>query len=135
MSVILSEAALSIIVSSVVEGPAVALVLQLPHGRPELQPLSYSFVIVNMDKQHILDEIRRTTAANGGSPLGKKRFFDETGIKESDWSGKFWPRWSAAVFEAGFTPLTLQGPHDRNPALAKVIALTRRLRDFQRSQK
>jgi hypothetical protein len=37
-----------------------------------------------MIKQHIIDEIVRTAEKNGGSPLGKKRFQLETGIKESD---------------------------------------------------
>jgi len=80
-----------------------------------------------MDKQHILNEIRRTAVANGGEPLGRQRFFNETGIKESDWLGKWWPRWSAVVEEAGFTPLTRQGKNDRTGAIRKVAELTRRL--------
>jgi hypothetical protein len=54
-------------------------------------------------KQHILSEIRRTAAANGGVPLGVQRFFTETGIKSSDWHGKFWARWGDALREAGFS--------------------------------
>jgi hypothetical protein len=80
-----------------------------------------------MDKQHILNEIRRTAEANGGEPLGRQRFFNETGIKESDWLGKWWSRWSAVVEEAGFTPLTRQGKNDRTNAIRKVAELTRRL--------
>jgi len=38
-----------------------------------------------MNKQHILQEIKRTATANDGIPLGRLRFFRETGIKESDW--------------------------------------------------
>jgi hypothetical protein len=57
-----------------------------------------------MDKQHILDEIRRTANENGGAPLGKQRFRTETGIRESDWSGRYWVRWSDAVREAGYEP-------------------------------
>lgn len=83
-----------------------------------------------MDKEHILNEIRRTAAANGGVPLGRKRFFDETGIKESDWLGRYWPRWSVVIEEAGFTPLQLQGKNDRIASLQKVVDLTRRMVRF-----
>jgi len=83
-----------------------------------------------MDKEHILSEIRRTAAANGGETLGRKRFLDETGIRESDWLGKLWSKWSDAVEEAGFTPLKLQGKHDRLALLRKVAELTRRLGRF-----
>jgi hypothetical protein len=34
-----------------------------------------------MDKEHILQEIKRTAAANDGVPLGWRRLFAETGIK------------------------------------------------------
>jgi hypothetical protein len=57
-----------------------------------------------MNKTHILDEIRRTAEANGGTPLGMDRFEDETGITQADWFGKFWARWGDAVREAGLAP-------------------------------
>jgi hypothetical protein len=50
-----------------------------------------------MQKEHIFQEIRRTADAKHGAALGKKTFYAETGIKESDWQGKFWARWSDAV--------------------------------------
>lgn len=55
-----------------------------------------------MEKQHILDEIKRTAEANRGEALGVARFFQETGIKPADWHGRFWARWGDAVREAGF---------------------------------
>ena len=61
-----------------------------------------------MLKDHILAEIQRTAITNGGSPLGRQRFADETGIRETDWSGKHWARWSDAVQEAGLSPNKLQ---------------------------
>jgi len=42
-----------------------------------------------VDKQHILDEIRRTARSNGDEPLGKQKLLKETGIKQSDWHGKY----------------------------------------------
>jgi hypothetical protein len=54
-----------------------------------------------MTKEHILSEIRRTAAENGGAPLGVDRFLGETGIKESDWRGKFWVRWNGGCKRSG----------------------------------
>lgn len=54
-----------------------------------------------MKKDHLIAEIRRTAELNAGVPLGRLVFFNETGIKESDWKGKFWVRWNDAVREAG----------------------------------
>jgi hypothetical protein len=56
-----------------------------------------------MTKAHILAEIKRTAADNGGEALGWRRFETETGIKLGDWS-KFWARWTDAIREAGLTP-------------------------------
>jgi Meiotically up-regulated gene 113 len=61
-----------------------------------------------MTKDQILNEIRRTAKLNDGVPLGKLRFLKETGIKESDWSGKFWAKWSDVILEAGYLPNKLQ---------------------------
>lgn len=61
-----------------------------------------------MKKQHILDEIMRTAVENGGQPLGRQRFLEATGIRESDWSGKYWARWNDAVQEAGLEPNQMQ---------------------------
>ena len=80
-----------------------------------------------MNKQHILVEIARTAVANGGNPLGKERFFKETGIKESDWAGKYWARWSDAVTEAGCAPNRLQQPLDEEGLLQALAETVREL--------
>lgn len=80
-----------------------------------------------MNKQHILDEIVRTAALNGGIALGRERFFRETGIKASDWSGKFWARWGDAVAEAGCVPSKLTVPIEEALPLESYVALTREL--------
>ncbi|MFT3905685.1 MAG: GIY-YIG nuclease family protein [Steroidobacteraceae bacterium] len=80
-----------------------------------------------MKKQHILDEIRRTATSNGGAALGKRGFEAATGIKESDWSGRFWARWSDAVREAGLTPNTLRPKSDDEVLFAELGACIREL--------
>ena len=80
-----------------------------------------------MNKQHILDEIKRTAKENGGVPLGKDRFFQETGIKSGQWFGKYWARWSDAVQEAGFAPNTLQEPYGEEMLIKKYVGLIREL--------
>lgn len=83
-----------------------------------------------MDKQHILEEIRRTAQANGGKALGKERFFTETGIKDSDWHGKHWSRWSDAVRDAGLTPNRMNEAYPDELLITRVIALCRELGRF-----
>lgn len=78
-------------------------------------------------KDHIIAEIKRTAKANGGKALGHKRFGNETGIKQSDWIGKFWPRWGDAVAEAGFVPNSLQGPRIDDELLECLASFTREL--------
>jgi hypothetical protein len=81
-------------------------------------------------KQHIIDEIRRTAKENGGVPLGVGRFLKATGIRESDWRGRFWVRWNDAVREAGFQPNQKQGAFDDSVLLEKLISLIRELGHF-----
>jgi len=80
-----------------------------------------------MNKQHILDEIVRTAAQNGGVALGRERFFQKTGIKESDWLGKLWARWSDAVKEADCVPSKLTKRMDEAELFESYIALIREL--------
>jgi hypothetical protein len=80
-----------------------------------------------MDKQYILDAICRTAEANGGIVLGKLRLLAETGIRESDWSGSFWIKWSDAVREAGYEPNVKQTAFEDGWLLEKLAGFIREL--------
>ncbi len=83
-----------------------------------------------MDKEHILNEIRRTAKENGGSPLGQARFQQQTGINDADWFGRYWARRGDALREAGFSPNTLQGPYAEDLLLERFVKLIRELGRF-----
>jgi hypothetical protein len=83
-----------------------------------------------MTKNHILSEIRRTAAENGGVPLGKDRFSAATGIRTADWHGKYWARWGDAIREAGFQPNQLSSALPEDYLLKKLADLTRELGHF-----
>ncbi len=78
-----------------------------------------------MKKEYIIDEILRTTKENAGVPLGVGRFKKETGIKTSDWYGKYWSKWGDALREAGYEPNKKQEPYDIEWLIKKLIELIR----------
>ncbi len=80
-----------------------------------------------MNKAEILGEIRRTAQENGGIPLGWRKFFSVTGIRETDWLGRYWPRWSEALQEAGFAPNQLTSSYDEADLIERYIAVIRKL--------
>jgi hypothetical protein len=81
-----------------------------------------------MNKEHILQEIKRTAEANAGLPLGRHRFLAETGIREADWLGKFWARWGDALREAGYAPNQLQAAYETDFLLETYAGLIRELK-------
>lgn len=83
-----------------------------------------------MDKQLILNEIKRTAEANDGVPLGRDAFFAATGIKQTDWYGKHWARWGDALQEAGFRPNEMQAAYADDDILARLADLIRELGHF-----
>lgn len=83
-----------------------------------------------MDKQEIIEEIRRTAKLNKGKALGRERFEKETGIKESDWSPFLWLRWSDAVKEAGLVPNQLSTAISKDVAIEKLISLIKEIGHF-----
>jgi hypothetical protein len=80
-----------------------------------------------VDKAFILAEIQRTAAENQGRPLGFRRFSVETGIRDGDWLGKYWPRWGDALREAGFEANTLRGALEGQFLLERYAQLVREL--------
>jgi hypothetical protein len=77
-----------------------------------------------MEKETILQEIKRAAQANGGKPLGKRRFERETGIRLSHWQ-KHWARFADAQREAGITPNEKIAGYDKQEVLARLAMLTR----------
>lgn len=82
---------------------------------------------MTIDKNHVLDEIRRTANANGGVPLGRKQFEAATGIRSAEWQFKLWKAWGDAVREAGLTPNKLQQPFDGAALLESYARLAHEL--------
>lgn len=80
-----------------------------------------------MDKQFIIDEIRRVATENGGLPLGRDRFERETGIRVADWEGTYWARWNDAVREAGFEPNVMVAAYSDDELLARLALVARDL--------
>jgi hypothetical protein len=80
-----------------------------------------------MNKQHILNQIKRTAADNGGKALGRERFEKVSGIKQGEWAGRYWARWSEAVTEAGFAPNQMNSPLASDAIVAQYIAFARQL--------
>lgn len=83
-----------------------------------------------MDRQFILNEIKRTAKENGDTPLGIERFYAGTGIRRTDWFGKYWARWGDALLEAGYNPNTMQGAYEDERVVEELVALIRELGRF-----
>lgn len=83
-----------------------------------------------LDRKFILSEIRRLAEADGGKPVGRERFRQQTGIRHHQWLGVYWPSWGAAVAEAGFTPNALDAAFDKNRLLHNLASAVRELRKF-----
>ena len=79
-----------------------------------------------LTKDDVLREIRRTADENGGVALGKAAFFAATGIRESDWSGRWWTTWGAAVRKAGLEPQRLNPRLDDERVLEAAARIVRK---------
>lgn len=85
-----------------------------------------------MNKDYMLKEMARTAKENNGRPLGRERFTKETGIKAWEW-GKYWPRYSDFVIEAGYTPNKMQPPCDENWLIEQVVSFIQEIGKFPTS--
>ena len=84
-----------------------------------------------MDKEHIVKAIKRTAHENGGVALGMDKFYEVTGIKKTEWYGKFWTKWSDAIKEAGYEPNKFSSPaYEFELLICKIIEHTRQLGHF-----
>lgn len=76
-------------------------------------------------REHIISEIQRLAALNGGQAPGNQAFVTATGIKETKWRGKYWARWGDALVEAGFQPNEWTGKSDVTVILDGLIEACR----------
>ncbi|MBT9330706.1 GIY-YIG nuclease family protein [Paracidobacterium acidisoli] len=86
-----------------------------------------------MNKQVIIDEIRRIAESDGGIAPGRDKFEKETGIRESKWRGIYWLKWSEAIVEAGYSPREFQAAYAKDLVLSKLAGLIRKKERFPTS--
>ncbi len=82
-----------------------------------------------MNKEEIINQVRRMAAENGCKPLGRGRFEAITGINKNAWL-KYWSRFSELQKEAGFEPNQLTRAYDDEYLIEKIILLIRELGQF-----
>ena len=83
-----------------------------------------------MEKQRILDLIRRLAAQNGGNAPGSQRFTSLTGLGKSTWYPKLWLRWGDAIREAGLPVNAVSCAFPQEVLIQKYIDLIRELGRF-----
>jgi len=84
---------------------------------------------MNETKEAIIEQIKLTAKRNNNIPLGVRRFANETGIKKYHWS-RYWPKFSDAQKEAGFTPNEKSISYPEELILKEFILLIRKLSRF-----
>lgn len=76
-------------------------------------------------REHILNEVKRLAAKNGGKTPSKVYFQQETGITESEWLGILWVRWNDIIADAGLIPNERQERLSSDLVLDKYAEVTR----------
>jgi hypothetical protein len=80
-----------------------------------------------MDREQILEEIRRLATEHGGQAPGRQAFARSTGVRMSNWYPHIWLRWGDALAEAGYAPNELQTKMRDEILIEKYIGLVREL--------
>ena len=75
-------------------------------------------------REQILAEIKRLAAGNA-TPPGQQTFARQTGIRQHQWMGVFWSKWSDALAEAGFEKNAMNGSIAQNNMLVHVVGACR----------
>jgi hypothetical protein len=83
-----------------------------------------------MDRQFLIDEIKRLAKENDGRPPGKEKFQRETGVPPAQWLGIYWAKWSDGLAEAGFEPNSFQAAYDKDFLLEKFAMAVLDLQKF-----
>ncbi|MCT8861643.1 GIY-YIG nuclease family protein [Shewanella xiamenensis] len=76
-----------------------------------------------MDKRQILEALLDAANQNGGKPPGMKKFQKVTGVTEAQWLGKYWPKWSDLLGEAGFSAGEMQAALDDETLMKHYLGL------------
>lgn len=84
---------------------------------------------MDVDRETIIAEIKRTAVENGGKPLGRLRLEAETGIRPTDWM-RYWSRFADAQREAGFEPNERTAAYDEAELCRRLALLARELGRF-----
>lgn len=83
--------------------------------------------VTRMNRQEILEKIKRIAIENGGSAPGAQAFKGATGVRKSDWYPHIWLRWGDALVEAGYAPNAFQTKTSDEVLIEKYVGFTREL--------
>jgi hypothetical protein len=83
-----------------------------------------------MDRQFLVQEIKRLANEDSGTPPGQEKFPRETGVPPAQWRGVYWAKWSDALAEAGFKPNSFNVAYEQDFLLEQLATAARDLQKF-----